>query len=190
MALPQRAPRPLDQFPGDGDVVAAAQAGNDAARVAVYQTLAPPVAGYLRAQRAVDVEDLVSDIFVQVFTHLPSFEGTWAQFRSWVFTIAHHRLADQRRRLARRPTCDPLPDDLHDGLDRDPVLDRLAVRRVAALLHDLRADQRDVLLLRILADQSIEQTAQILGRSQAAVKGLQRRGLAHLRKRVRQAGPS
>jgi RNA polymerase sigma-70 factor (ECF subfamily) len=48
----------------------------------------------------------------------------------------------------------------------------------------LPADQRAVLLLRVLADLTVEQVAQVLGRSVASVKALQRRGLRTLRQRL------
>ena len=45
------------------------------------------------------------------------------------------------------------------------------------MLERLNEDQRSVITLRILGDLSIEQTAEVLGKSTGAVKQLQRRGL-------------
>ena len=45
-------------------------------------------------------------------------------------------------------------------------------------------DQRSVLLLRILADLTVEQVAAVMGRSVGSVKALQRRGLRTLRDRL------
>ncbi|MEO9139446.1 MAG: sigma factor-like helix-turn-helix DNA-binding protein [Jatrophihabitans sp.] len=53
------------------------------------------------------------------------------------------------------------------------------MRAVLAVLPD---DQREVLTLRVVADLSIEQIADVMGRSQGAVKQLQRRGMIALRK--------
>jgi len=55
------------------------------------------------------------------------------------------------------------------------------VHRLCAELPD---DQRSVLLMRILADLTIEQVAQAMGRSVGATKALQRRGLRTLRTRL------
>jgi RNA polymerase sigma-70 factor (ECF subfamily) len=60
--------------------------------------------------------------------------------------------------------------------------------RVRALLDTLAPDQRDVLVLRILADLSVEQVAEVLRTSQGAVRQRQRRGLLALRKRLERAG--
>jgi RNA polymerase sigma-70 factor (ECF subfamily) len=66
-------------------------------------------------------------------------------------------------------------------------MDDLATKRVEALIEALAPDQRDVLLLRIVADLSLEQTADVLGKSVGAVKSLQHRGLAALRPIIGQA---
>src|SRR5262245_21507171 len=80
-----------------------ARQGDETAWGRLYQDLAPAVLGYLRANGAPDPEDALSEVFLQVARDVPSFEGEQRGFRSWVFTIAHHRLIDARRHTARRP---------------------------------------------------------------------------------------
>ncbi len=70
-----------------------------------------------------------------------------------------------------------------DGADpADDVLDGLGNDRAAALLAGLAPDQRNVLLLRVVADLSIEETALALRKSPGAVKALQHRAVASLRR--------
>ena len=64
------------------------------------------------------------------------------------------------------------------------VLARLGPERVRSLLGELSPDQRDVLLLRIVADLTVEQVAEALGKAPGAVKQLQRQGLGALRRRL------
>ena len=54
---------------------------------------------------------------------------------------------------------------------------RVGTEDVHRLCAGLPDDQRSVLLLRILADLTVEQVAEVMGRSVASVKALQRRGL-------------
>ncbi|MGH9009959.1 MAG: RNA polymerase sigma factor, partial [Acidimicrobiia bacterium] len=84
-------------------ILGAAQVGAAWARTRLYGMYAGAVAGYLRTQGVREPEDMTSDVFLAVFTRLGRFSGTEAQFRSWVFTIAHHKMVDERRRRARRP---------------------------------------------------------------------------------------
>ncbi|HKY67535.1 MAG TPA: RNA polymerase sigma factor [Acidimicrobiales bacterium] len=171
-----------DRFAGTfPSVLAAARAGDGAALARIFTALAPVVEGYLRLQGAAEPEDLTSEVFLGVFRNLDGFRGDEPAFRSWVFTIAHRRLLDERRRLARRPAAEPLsvaeqhhaPHDV-EGTLLDEVL---STERVRELCHLLSPDQRDVLLLRLLADLTIEEIAATLGRTPGAVKQLQRRGL-------------
>jgi RNA polymerase sigma factor (sigma-70 family) len=180
----------VDRFDGEFEqVLDAAQRGAPAALERIYTTLAPIVVGYLRAQAAVEPEDLCSEVFVAVVRNLARFEGDEAGFRSWVFTIAHRRLIDERRMLVRRPQTARLDEALDLPGDQD-VEDRvehlLGVERVRALCDELAPDQRDVLLLRLLGRLTIDEIAALLGKTPGAVKALQRRGFRAL---YRMVGP-
>lgn len=172
--------------PDFDSVLAAAQSGAPWALERLYQVFSPAVLGYLRIQGAADPEDLSNEVFLGVFQRIGAFAGDEDRFRSWVFTIAHSRLIDDRRRTSRRPQLvqDPtdVPVERHGGDAEQDALERLSRRRVQALCEELVADQRDVLLLRLMAGLTVEAIAESLGKSEGAVKALQRRGLANLRK--------
>jgi RNA polymerase sigma-70 factor (ECF subfamily) len=155
----------------------------------LYADLAGAVCGYLRMQGATEPEDLVSEVFLGVFRGLPSFQGAEPQFRSWTFTIAHRRLLDERRRSARRPqiALADAGDRLGGDVERE-AMESLGGRWVIELCEGLSADQRTVLLLRIVADLSTEDVGRITGRSVGAVKALQRRGLDALRRKIAREG--
>ncbi len=175
-------------------VLAAAQANQGWGFERLYYALAPVVAGYLRLQGSPDPEDLTNEVFLGVFTSIGSFSGDEDHFRSWMFTIAHRRLTDERRHLGRRPqrggqdvssAADPSGGDVEEE-----ALRRLATERVRHLCERLAPDQRDVLLLRMVSGFSIEQTAETLGKSPTAVKALQRRALAAVRRAFDREGVS
>jgi RNA polymerase sigma-70 factor (ECF subfamily) len=163
-------------------VLAAAQAGAGWARTRIYEWLAPAVGGYVRSQGVADHEDATSDVFVAVLSRLPSFQGDEASFRSWVFTIAYRRVVDHRRAAA-RGTVAFAPDAVASPAE-DGALARLGDERVRALLAELTPDQRHVLALRVIADLSLEQVAEAVGKPVGAVKALQHRALATLRRRI------
>ena len=170
-------------------VLAAAQAGAGWAFEVLYRDLAPAVTGYLRLHGAAEPDDLASETFLNVFTGLAGFSGDEDDLRSWVFTIAHRRLIDDWRRRSRRPQVTDEPGDLTTLLGgdvEDDVLVRAGTEDVHRMCSELPDDQRSVLLLRILADLTIEQVASVMGRSVGATKALQRRGLRTLRNRIEQ----
>ena len=181
-----RRPVQDDQCTGADDLLAARR-GDPAALERLYRRVAPAVAGYLRGQGAAEPDDLTSEAFIGVLRGLSTFEGDLAAFRSWLFTIAHRRLLDERRRLRRRPPPRPLDGD--DGLPdvapaSEEALANVATQRVRRLLAGLTDDQRAVLLLRVVGDLSVEQVAAVVGKRPGAVKALQRRGLEALRRQL------
>jgi len=140
--------------------------------------MAPAVLGYLRARRAPDPEDVLGEVFLQVSRDLDRFQGEAADLRRWVFTIAHHRMTDAFRRRARRPQiADRTPPVVAAPPVPEPVDDELI-----AALQQRGDDQREVVVLRFVADLSLEDVAAITGRNVNAVKAMQHRALANLRR--------
>jgi RNA polymerase sigma-70 factor, ECF subfamily len=175
----------VDEFAG---LLQSARHGSEQAWIAIYRDLAPGVTAYLKAQRAPDPDDLAGEVFVEVVRDLHRFEGNRDQFHSWVFSIAHLRLLDSRRRVARRPVdptpLQPLVDNGAVGDSEQEALARIGNGAAVALLDLLLPDQRDVLLLRIVCDLSVEQVARVLDKRPGTVRVLQHRGLARLRREI------
>lgn len=169
-------------------VLAAARRGEDWAWDRLYADLAPTVYGYLRSQGAPNPEDVTSEVFLRLVRDLDSFRGDESGFRSWVFTITHAKMIDARRARSRRPSS-PAETDLLDRhlpvveVEADAV-DSLVTGELRDMFEALTADQRDVLLLRIVAGLTVRETAHVVGKQPGAVKALQRRGLASLRDRL------
>lgn len=141
-----------------------------------YRTFAPAILGYLRGQGVAEPEDLLSEVFLQVARSLPRYRGTDEDIRRWIFTIARHRVIDDHRRRRARPVVEdravPERPVLDEGDAVDPAL-------LAALVQ-LTPDQREVVVLRFVADLSLEDTAKVTKRSVGAVKTMQHRALAEL----------
>ncbi|MBX5475395.1 MAG: sigma-70 family RNA polymerase sigma factor [Thermoleophilia bacterium] len=176
------------QFP---EILAAARTGAEWAWSRIYLDLAPLVLGYLRARRAREPEDLTGEVFLQVVRDLPRFEGGEHDFRAWVFVIARNRLVDESRRHARRPVelAPEAPVDRRAPEDVETqVLHEAATERVRRIIEQLAPDQRDVLLLRVLGELTVEEVARVIGRSPGAVKALQRRGLAAIKRTLAREG--
>lgn len=178
-----------EEFPATLD---AAKAGAEWAWAQLYRELAGTVTGYLRSRGAADPEDLASETFLQIARNIDSFKGDYESFRSWIFVIAHRRLLDSRRATDRRPKT--VNNDTGLTLLPDPqqvdevALGNISTTNIEALFERLTDDQRDVLALRIIGDLTVEQTALALGKGVGAVKALQRRALASLKRAMADEG--
>jgi RNA polymerase sigma factor (sigma-70 family) len=171
-------------------VLAAARTGADWAWKILYESLAPSLLGYLRTRGAPDPDGVAGEVFCQLVRDLNRFSGDEQGFRSWVFVMAHHRLLDDLRRRRRRPESPASPDTFGDlaepGDVEATVVDRRRAAELRAVIDKLTPAQRDVLLLRIYGEMTVEEVAQAIGRRAGAVKALQRRGLEAIRRHLDQ----
>jgi RNA polymerase sigma factor (sigma-70 family) len=142
----------------------------------VYRTHARAVLAYLRGQGADDPEDVLGEVFLHVARSLHRFRGNDEELRRWLFTIARNRLIDDRRHRARRPQISGQGSpDQPMSVETSPIDPELI-----DALRTLTPDQREVVLLRFVADLSLDDIAAVTRRSAGAVKSMQHRALAQL----------
>ncbi len=166
------------------DVITAAKLGNGRAFAVIYRALAPSVIGYLSSKGVEDAEAATNDVFIEVLPHLSSVTGGIVGLRKFVFTVAHARMVDHTRRAARRPHVVPYDSDSdvrYADSAETTAMCNMGGGGVKELLAALPSDQREVLVLRLIAELSLADTAAVMGRSQGSIKQLQRRGLLSLR---------
>jgi len=168
------------------DLLEAAAGGDDPSFEVLVGPLLPRLRGYMRAQAGDDGEDLVGDVLLRVFRGLGGFSGGESELRSWVFTIAHHRLVDHRRR---RPHDEPLDSAaaarICGGDAEQDAMDSLVESDLWQVLALLSPAQRQALLLRVVAGLSVDETAAVMGKKPGAVRVLQQRALESVRKKIR-----
>ncbi len=170
-----------------------ARTGDSRALRSLHDVLAPRVLGYSRGQGVEDADAVANEALYRALRDIGGFAGDARKFRSWVFTIAHNLIIDDRRRRSRRPSTVPLdraPEGVSGGDLGDVAVTRVEARRMLRWIDELSPDQRDVLLLRLVSDLPINEVATIVGKRPGAVKALQRRGLAALRRRLDAEGVS
>jgi RNA polymerase sigma-70 factor (ECF subfamily) len=152
---------------------------------AAYREFSPAVLSYLRARNVEDPEGLTQEVFLALYPQLGSVCGGMKGVKSLAFSIAHARYVDEHRRRLKAPaTTDYTPEA--DPRCSDSAEDQLlAVEgsgNVKDLLSVLQPEQQEVIALRVVADLSVETTAEIMGKTPGAIKQLQRRALCRLRK--------
>lgn len=178
-------PRAEDLPDSFGEVLVAARAGDGGALAALWDHYSRPVAGFARARGAREVDEITNDVFLAAFAALDGFEGDASDFRSLLFTIARRRIIDDLRRRSRRldtVTWQPREDARRTAGPEDDVLAAEAERLLLGRLDQLTPDQREVILLRLVADLSLHEVADVVGKRVGTVKSLQRRGLDALRR--------
>jgi RNA polymerase sigma-70 factor (TIGR02960 family) len=157
-----------------------------------------------------DAEDALQETLLAAWLGIDGFEGR-SSVRTWLYRIATNRCLNLLRSSARRPVTaaplpvpppeptrlgevlwlQPYPDALLEGLsDQAPGPEARYESREAISLAFVTAvqllppNQRAVLLLRVLGELTVDEAAQALGKRSGAVKALQRRGLAAIRREL------
>jgi RNA polymerase sigma-70 factor (ECF subfamily) len=142
---------------------------------------------YYRSRSTSLAEDLTSETFVRALRGMASFRWQGKDFGAWLMTIARNLCTDHFK--AGRTRLELTTEDmgLHDAPTEGPESEVLASLTNEVLLDGLRQlsdEQRDCLIMRFLQGLSIAETAEVLGRSEGAVKQLQLRGVRNLAKLI------
>jgi RNA polymerase sigma-70 factor (ECF subfamily) len=130
---------------------------------------------YTRVGNATDAEDLTSQIFTQVLENLSQYRHR-GHFAAWLFTIAHRRVVDHYRRSRDEVSLEASGDalgELWSGPQADPLRQTIrseARQHLIELIKSLRDKDRELLRLRFAADLTYREMAQVLGRTEGAVK--------------------
>ena len=189
------APRTLGTVDGldatsDEALMLAYAAGDAAAFETLYARHRLKLYRYLL--RRLRVQALTDELFQDVWQKLIAARTGWkpdAGFATWLYTIAHHRLGDHWRSLKHRPAA---PSDADERLARvaDPdtperVLSEFERRRQLQLaLDDLPEEQREVLLLRLEQELTLEEIGDVTGVGRETVKSRLRYAMDKLRARL------
>lgn len=171
-------------------VIDRARAGDRVAMRRIYDELGPRVVGYARSRGIDDPDVLANETLYRVLSGLGEFVGSGSSLRSWAFTIAHNLIVDEHRRRARRPVAAGPAEfgSIVADVDVELTVESRDERdRMLAAIDELVPAQRDVLLLRHVADLSLGETAAVLGKRVNAVKQLQHRATKALAKRLDEA---
>jgi RNA polymerase sigma-70 factor (ECF subfamily) len=159
-----------------------------AALVDTYSSLLFRVAHSFLRSRA-EAEDVVQDVFVRVLEHRRSLAEV-RDMRVWLVRVAWNLAVDRRRRIR--------PEQFDEGFAESLVARNLPAdealheaQRLRAVLRELERlprAERDVLLLSVVEELGTAEMAEILGRSESAVRALLFRARTRLRERLEEGG--
>jgi RNA polymerase sigma-70 factor (ECF subfamily) len=168
----------------EDDLLAAALKLDARALGAIHDRYYPDVYRYLffKVGDSQAAEDLSSEVFMRLLDALHTNRPPQS-LRGWLFGVANHLSADYFRQRTRRPQTE-LSDEMSDGLEGvdTKVMESLTNQSVRQALQQLTEEQQQVLALRFHEGRSVADTASALHKSETAVKQLQFRAVATLRR--------
>jgi RNA polymerase sigma-70 factor (ECF subfamily) len=171
----------------DASLIALAKDGDAAAIVSLYERYKQQLYRYLyyRLGDAQVAEDLTTEVFIRLIQSLSTLRVNTPSIQAWVYQIARNLAIDHTRKKAVRKQTH-LHEQILDHAN-DPVLlaeRRLNVEQLYQALQQLTDEQREVVLLRFINGHSIAEVAQMIEKSESAVKNLQIRALKSLHRLI------
>ena len=163
-----------------------AQAQDAAAFGELYARYSGQIYNYLYRHlegRAQEAEDLTSEVFAKVLEKIGSYQARGVPFSAWLFRVAHNHLIDHVRRRPRMPVV-PIDDayEVHQPGSFAALDQSLTSDQIKGAIGALTEEQRQVVTMRFLRGLSTAETAEAIDKSEDAVKKLQARGLATLKR--------
>ena len=151
----------------------------------IFDALHEPIYRFIasRVNRPSDAEDLTQLVFVKALEALPRYEVRGIPFGGWLFRLARNTVIDHARTrhehadlaaAAERPSETAGPDEV--------TLLRQDLDAVAAALAELTDEQREAIELRFFAGLSAREAAEVMGKQEGTVRGLQFRAIGALRR--------
>ena len=137
----------------------------------------------VRTRNKEDAEDLTSEVFVRMVGAIKNQTGN---FPAWLFKIARNLLIDYYRKMDREKSSslDEIEND-SIAVSTEDHRKGFSEEEIKHILEFLTEDQAEVISLRFLSGHSLEETAEIMGKSVGAVKVLQFRGIVSLKEHLK-----
>ena len=171
------------------DLLAQARRLEADALVQIHNTFYPELYRYVRFRLDDEQvgEDITAEVFLRLLDALDKGRGPSQKLRGWLFGTASNLVNDHlRQRYAGK--IDPMSVDdvvlIGDDNPESEFEENNKQQRVRQAILELTADQQHVLALRFSEEHSIQETADIMGKSVTAVKALQFRAVAALQRQL------
>ena len=138
---------------------------------------------YARTGDVEAAEDIAAEVFAAAAKGIAGYRQTGAPIGAWLYRIARNLTADHLEGRRRKPAVSLEAAEVEvESPNWTGHLDEST--DLLNTIAGLKRDHRDVLLLRFFGDCSVTETAKAMGRNEGAVRVLQHRALAALRRRL------
>jgi RNA polymerase sigma-70 factor (ECF subfamily) len=170
----------------ESTLVQRAQQRDSQAFAEIYEAYFDKIYRYIamRIRNDMEAEDLTQQVFMKVLHSISSYKSQGVPFSSWVYRIAHNQVVDFFRQHNKKATVDidglPLPDT---GDDPQHILEQeYDIKELKNAMKHLTEAQQEVLALRFTGEMPIAQCAEVMGKSEGAIKALQHSAVQALKK--------
>lgn len=142
---------------------------------------------FYRTGSALDAEDLTARVFYRAMGHIGSYRDQGVPFSAWLYRIAHNLVANWHRDNSRRKEV-PLEDHVglmqHSEPPEASLVQSQEAEKLFAAVRKLPSERQLLVILKFVEHLSNAEIAEIMGRSEGAIKSLYHRTLLSLRDKL------
>ena len=173
-------------------LIIAAQSGDETALATLYDAYVDRIYRYIyyRVDNRQTAEDITGEVFLRLVEGLSSYQDREISILAWLYRIAHARLVDHYRRVNRAGDAQDI-DTLSLASDDDMdsmLMSNYRQEQVRHALKTLTEEQQQVIVMRFIEGLSLQETADLLGKTLGSVKVMQHRALSSLSRALAKKG--
>jgi RNA polymerase sigma-70 factor (ECF subfamily) len=171
---------------GEENLIKRAIKGGASAFGSLYDYYQPKIYRFvlIKVGRREEAEDLTHQTFLNAWQNIGGYKHLGFPFSSWLYKIARNQIADfyrSRKSETSLEKIDPeyfvAPASIQSDIEK-----KLEAERVVLAIRKLKPEYQDILVIRFVEDVPIKEAADILEKSEGAVKLLQHRAIKELKK--------
>ena len=137
---------------------------------------------YVHISNKEEAEDIAGEVFLKALQSLESYREQGVPMQGWLFRIAHNLTVDYLRKMNKRRTV-PIDSVVLQGNDNpaNTAEKNIEFERVTKAMKKLTTEQREVINLRFFGGLTSKEVGGVLGKSDGAVREMQRAAIEKLR---------
>lgn len=171
---------------GEEKLIKSAVKGNSSAFGELYDHYQPMIYRFVavKVPRREEAEDITHQVFMSAWQNVKSYQHRGYPFSSWLYQIARNQIVDFYRARRNDTPLDAIDPEFFvaPASAEFSVPAKLEMESVRRAMKQLKPDYEDIIILRFIEDLSLKETAQILKKTEGAVKLMQHRAMNELKK--------
>ena len=130
-----------------------------------------------------EIQDITGEVFLKAWQAIGSCRGKENTFSAWLYRIAHNQLVDDIRKKQRRPAME-LDNDDNISDSRSGAEQYSEQQELMTVIDLLPPNQKQIIILKFIEGMDNSEIAKITGKREGAIRALQMRALANLKKEL------
>lgn len=176
----------------EDEIVKKAKKGDEKAFGWLYDQYMPRIYRFvfLKVSRKEDAEDLSHQVFLSAWQNIRNYEFRGFPFSSWLYRIAGNAVIDYYRTWKSYQSLETVPEEMVAQSPRlaKEIDQSFDISLIKGAIQKLEPDQQNVVIMKFVDDLSNKEIAEILGKSEGAVRVIQHRALKQIKWYLNESG--